>query len=125
MSCPPPSFADLGSSARDLGDYGFCAPGFLGIDVRTRSSTGVETGAKGTHDVVSGEAKADLATAWTSKNGKTSLSNKWNSDKILETGVHLENHLLDGLKVCQSLPTGALGKGRPGRPGTSLMSDCK
>lgn len=102
MTCPPPAFGDLGAAARDFSDYGFVLSGFVGVDVKTRSPTGVETGATGTHDIVTGEAKAELATAWTSKNGKASLSNKWNSDKILESGINLENYLVDGFKLSLS-----------------------
>ena len=99
MNCPPPSFADLGAAARDLTDYGFYIPGFVGIDAKTRSSTGVESSAVGTHDVETGEAKAELNTSWTSKNGKVSLTKKWDTAKVLETGINLENCLVEGLKV--------------------------
>jgi len=99
MHCPPPSFADLGAAARDLSDYGFCVPGFVGVDASTRSTTGVETAASGTHDVVTGEARAELNTSWTSKNGKVNLTKKWSTDKILEMGVNLENCLVEGLKL--------------------------
>ena len=104
MHCPPPSFAELGSSAKDLSEYGFSVPGFVSVDVKTRSSTsGVETGATGSHDAETGEARAELNTSWTSKNGKVNLTNKWGTEKVLETGVNLENILIDGLKVSSYL----------------------
>lgn len=121
MSCPPPSFADLGASARDLSDYGFCFPGFVGIEAKTRSSTGLETSANGTHDLVTGEAKAELATVWTSKNGKASLSNKWNSDKILETGFNLENCLAEGLKLSLSKSLSVESKDLSGTASVDLV----
>jgi len=102
MHCPPPSFADLGKSASDLPDYGFCSPGFVGVEAKTRSSTGVETGATGSQDLSSGDTRAELETSWTSKNGKVNLTKKWNSDKILEAGVNLDNCLVEGLKLSLS-----------------------
>lgn len=121
MSCPPPSFADLGASARDLRDYGFCFPGFVGIEVKTRSNTGLETSATGNHDVVTSEAKAELATVWTSKNGKASVSNKWNSDKILETGIDLENYLVEGLKLSLSKSLSVESKDLSGTASVDLV----
>ncbi|NWW52259.1 VDAC3 protein, partial [Pedionomus torquatus] len=94
----PPSYSDLGKSARDIFNkgYGF---GMVKLEVKTKSSSGVEFTAAGSSNTDTGKASGNLETKYKIKDYGLTFTQKWNTDNILGTEVSVEDQLAEGLKV--------------------------
>ncbi|XP_060106441.1 voltage-dependent anion-selective channel protein 3 isoform X2 [Heteronotia binoei] len=97
MAIPPP-YCDLGKAARDVFNkgYGF---GMVKLDLKTKSSTGVEFTTAGSSNTDTGKATGSLETKYKIKNYGLTFTQKWNTDNTLGTQVTMEDKLLDGLKL--------------------------
>ncbi|XP_041937028.1 voltage-dependent anion-selective channel protein 2-like isoform X1 [Alosa alosa] len=95
----PPSYSDLGKSAKDIFSkgYGF---GIVKLDLKTKSQNGVmEFNTSGSTNVDTGKAGGNLETKYKMKEIGLSLTQKWNTDNTLGTEVAVEDQLTQGLKV--------------------------
>uniref|UniRef100_A0A8C3JXB8 Non-selective voltage-gated ion channel VDAC3 n=1 Tax=Calidris pygmaea TaxID=425635 RepID=A0A8C3JXB8_9CHAR len=94
----PPSYSDLGKSARDIFNkgYGF---GMVKLEVKTKSSSGVEFTATGSSNTDTGKASGSLETKYKVKDYGLTFTQKWNTDNTLGTEVSVEDQLAEGLKV--------------------------
>ncbi|XP_040394293.1 voltage-dependent anion-selective channel protein 3 isoform X1 [Cygnus olor] len=95
----PPSYSDLGKSARDVFNkgYGF---GMVKLELKTKSSSGVlEFTATGSSNTDTGKASGSLETKYKIKDYGLTFLQKWNTDNTLGTEVSMENQLAEGLKV--------------------------
>ncbi|XP_014811387.1 PREDICTED: voltage-dependent anion-selective channel protein 3 isoform X2 [Calidris pugnax] len=94
----PPSYSDLGKSARDIFNkgYGF---GMVKLEVKTKSSSGVEFTATGSSNTDTGKASGSLETKYKVKDYGFTFTQKWNTDNTLGTEVSVEDQLVEGLKV--------------------------
>ncbi|XP_062366438.1 voltage-dependent anion-selective channel protein 3 isoform X4 [Cinclus cinclus] len=94
----PPSYSDLGKSARDVFNkgYGF---GMVKLELKTKSSSGVEFTATGSSNTDTGKASGSLETKYKVKDQGLTFTQKWNTDNTLGTEVCVENQLAAGLKL--------------------------
>ncbi|XP_009075495.1 PREDICTED: voltage-dependent anion-selective channel protein 2-like, partial [Acanthisitta chloris] len=95
----PPSYSDLGKSARDVFNkgYGF---GMVKLELKTKSSSGVlEFAAAGSSNTDTGKASGSLETKYKVKDYGLTFTQKWNTDNTLGTEVSVEDQLAEGLKV--------------------------
>nr|XP_038022834.1 voltage-dependent anion-selective channel protein 3 isoform X1 [Anas platyrhynchos] len=95
----PPSYSDLGKSARDVFNkgYGF---GMVKLELKTKSSSGVlEFTATGSSNTDTGKASGSLETKYKIKDYGLTFLQKWNTDNTLGTEVSMEDQLAEGLKV--------------------------
>ncbi|KAM9252532.1 LOW QUALITY PROTEIN: non-selective voltage-gated ion channel VDAC3 [Cariama cristata] len=92
----PPSYSDLGKSARDVFNkgYGF---GTVKLELKTKSSSGVEFTATGSSNTDTGKASGSLETKYKIKDYGLTFTQKWNTE-TLGTEV-MEDQLAEGLKV--------------------------
>lgn len=98
MSKAPPSYSDLGKSARDLFDKGFNY-GFAKVDLKTKSSSGVEFTTKGSSSHDSGKISASLETKYKKPSKGLTFTEKWTTDNTIATEVGVEDQLLKGMKL--------------------------
>ncbi|NWU94369.1 VDAC3 protein, partial [Upupa epops] len=94
----PPAYSDLGKSARDVFNkgYGF---GMVKLELKTKSSSGVEFAAAGSSNTDTGKASGSLETKYKVKEYGLTFTQKWNTDNTLGTEVAVEDQLAEGLKV--------------------------
>jgi len=94
----PPSYSDLGKSARDLfsKNYHF---GLVKLDVKTKTPAGVEFTVNGTSNNDTGRVSSSLETKYKVKQHGLTLTEKWNTDNILASELAVEDKFLAGLKV--------------------------
>lgn len=94
----PPSFADLGKSARDLFSKGYHF-GLFKVDVKTKTANGVEfnTAGQSSHDT--GLFQGNLESKYKLKEYGVTLKETWNTDGNMGCEVSVEDQLLEGLKL--------------------------
>jgi len=93
----PPSYSDIGKQARDVFGKGYHF-GLVKLDVKTKSSTGVEFTAGGSSKTEGGAVTGSLETKYKIAEHGLSLTEKWNTDNSLNTTVDYDK-LLPGLKL--------------------------
>lgn len=98
MSAVPPSYADLGKSARDLLTKGFNY-GFYKLEAKTKTSVGVDfnTNCSSNHD--SGKFIGNIETKFKWTDYGLTLTEKWNTDNTLGTEITIDEQLMNGLKL--------------------------
>lgn len=94
----PPSYSDLGKNARDIFSKGYHF-GLWKLDVKTRTSSGVEFTTSGNSNQDSGKVSGSLETKYKLKEHGLTFSEKWNTDNTLTSEVAVENQLVKGLKL--------------------------
>lgn len=94
----PPSYSDLGKNARDIFGKGYHF-GLWKLDVKTRTSSGVEFTTSGNSNQDSGKVSGSLETKYKLKEHGLTFSEKWNTDNTLTSEVSVENQLVKGLKL--------------------------
>ncbi|XP_062926370.1 voltage-dependent anion-selective channel protein 2 [Mobula hypostoma] len=94
----PPSYADLGKSARDIFNkgYGF---GLVKLEVKTKSQSGVEFTTSGSSNTESGKVSGSLETKYKWSEYGLTFTEKWNTDNTLGTEIAIEDQLAKGLKL--------------------------
>jgi len=93
----PPSYADIGKQARDVFGKGYHF-GLVKLDVKSKTSSGVEFTAGGSSTTDGGKVTGSLETKYKIKEQGLSLTEKWNTDNSLNTTVDYEK-LMPGLKL--------------------------
>uniref|UniRef100_A0A1B6DL36 Voltage-dependent anion-selective channel protein 3 n=1 Tax=Clastoptera arizonana TaxID=38151 RepID=A0A1B6DL36_9HEMI len=93
----PPVYADLGKNARDVFGKGYHF-GLLKLDLKTKTSTGVEFSSGGVSNVESGKVFGTLETKYKFKEYGVTFTEKWNTDNILATEIAVQD-LLKGAKL--------------------------
>jgi len=96
----PPTYSDLGKAARDVFGKGYHF-GLVKLDVKGKSSKGVElsSGGVSTQDTGKVVGNLEIKRVICQHNGKVSLTSKWNTDNVLSTTVDVQDQLAKGLKV--------------------------
>uniref|UniRef100_A0A8B9VXN5 Non-selective voltage-gated ion channel VDAC2 n=1 Tax=Anas zonorhyncha TaxID=75864 RepID=A0A8B9VXN5_9AVES len=94
----PPSYADLGKSARDIFNkgYGF---GLVKLDVKTKSASGVEFTTSGSSNTDTGKVNGSLETKYKWAEYGLTFTEKWNTDNTLGTEIAIEDQIAKGLKL--------------------------
>jgi len=93
----PPSYSDIGKQARDVFGKGYHF-GLVKLDVKSKTSSGVEFTAGGSTTTDGGKVTGSLETKYKIKEQGLSLTEKWNTDNSLNTTVDYEK-LMPGLKL--------------------------
>lgn len=94
----PPSYSDLGKSARDLFDKGFNY-GFSKIDLKTKTGSGIEFTTKGSSSHDTGKIDGSLETKYKQPKHGLTFTEKWTTDNNLSTEVAIEDQIATGLKL--------------------------
>lgn len=94
----PPSYSDLGKNARDLFNKGYHF-GLWKLDVKTKTSSGVEFTSSGHSNQETGKVHASLETKYKLKEHGLTFSEKWNTDNTLTSEISVEDQLVKGLKL--------------------------
>ncbi|KAM6951512.1 sphingomyelin synthase-related protein 1-like [Aplochiton taeniatus] len=94
----PPSYADLGKSAKDIFNkgYGF---GLVKLDVKTKSSTGVEFKTSGSSNTDTSKVNGNLETKYKWAEYGLTFTEKWTTDNTLGTEICIEDQITKGLKL--------------------------
>ncbi|XP_017774636.1 PREDICTED: voltage-dependent anion-selective channel-like [Nicrophorus vespilloides] len=98
----PPPYSDLGKNARDVFTKGYHF-GLIKLDVKTKTSSGVEFTTGGTSNQENGNVFGSLETKYKFKEYGLSFAEKWNTDNTLGTEVAVQDQLLKGLKLTGNL----------------------
>jgi voltage-dependent anion channel protein 2 len=119
----PPTYADLGKSARDLfsKNYHF---GLVKLDVKTKTPSGVEFNVNGTSNNDTGRVSSSLETKYAVKEHGLTLKEKWNTDNILSSEVTLEEKFLKGLKIGASATFAPQSGKKTGTVKGAYKADC-
>ncbi|XP_064421552.1 voltage-dependent anion-selective channel protein 3 [Latimeria chalumnae] len=94
----PPSYSDLGKSARDIFNKGY-GYGVVKLELKTKSSSGVEFITSGSANTDTGKASGNLETSYKLKEHGLKFTHKWNTENKLATEISLEDQLAKGLKL--------------------------
>nr|XP_061807248.1 voltage-dependent anion-selective channel protein 2-like isoform X2 [Nerophis lumbriciformis] len=97
MAIPPP-YADLGKSAKDIFNkgYGF---GLVKLDVKTKSSSGVEFKTSGSSNVDTSKVTGTLETKYKWAEHGLTFTEKWTTENTLGTEICIEDKITKGLKL--------------------------
>jgi voltage-dependent anion channel protein 2 len=95
---PPPTYGDLGKSARNIFGTGFHF-GLLKIDVKTKTKSGVEFSAGQVSNQDTGRVFGTLESKYKVKEYGLTFVEKWNTDNILGFDVTLADKPLKGLTL--------------------------
>lgn len=93
----PPSYADIGKQARDVFGKGYHF-GLVKLEVKSKSSSGVEFTAGGNTSTDGGKVAGSLETKYKCKEYGVNFTEKWTTDNSLNTVVDYEK-LMPGLKL--------------------------
>lgn len=94
----PPAYSDLGKNARDVFGKGYHF-GLWKLDLKTKTSSGVEFTSAGHSNQDNGKVFGSLETKYKVKEYGLTFSEKWNTDNTLTSEVAVENQLVQGLKL--------------------------
>lgn len=94
----PPTYGDLGKSARDVFGKGYHFS-LLKLDVKTKSSSGVEFNSAGNSNTDSGKVAGHLETKYKCKDYGLTFTEKWSTDNQLATTVELADKPVKGAKL--------------------------
>lgn len=94
----PPTYVDLGKSARDVftKGYGF---GLIKLDLKTKSENGLEFTSTGSANTETSKVAGSLETKYKWAEHGLTFTEKWNTDNTLGTEITLEDQLAKGLKL--------------------------
>jgi len=93
----PPAYSDLGKSAKDVFGKGYHF-GLIKLDLKTKTSSGVEFSSGGQSNQESGKVFGSLETKYKLKDYGLTFTEKWNTDNTLATEISVAD-LMEGLKV--------------------------
>ncbi|XP_063243524.1 voltage-dependent anion-selective channel-like [Bacillus rossius redtenbacheri] len=94
----PPSYSDLGKNAKDVFGKGYHF-GLFKLDLKTKTSSGVEFASGATSHQDSGKVFGSLETKYKVKDYGLTFTEKWNTDNTLTTEVVVQDQLAKGLKI--------------------------
>lgn len=94
----PPTFGDVGKTARDLFNKGYNF-GFFKVETTTKSGTGVEFKTNASQNSATGKVFGAVDVKYKIPEYGVTLTEKWNTDNTLGTEVTIEDQLYKGLKL--------------------------
>lgn len=94
----PPSYGDLGKSARDLFNKGFNF-GFYKLECKTKASNGIQFTVNGNSNHDTNKVVGNLETKYKWNDYGLTFLEKWNTDNTLGTEITIEDQLAKGLKL--------------------------
>lgn len=94
----PPSYSDIGKQSRDVFGKGYHF-GLLKLEVKSKTSTGVEFTCGGNSSTDGGAVAGNIETKYKMKEHGLTLTEKWNTDNSINTVVDVQDKLMPGLKA--------------------------
>ncbi|XP_068461467.1 voltage-dependent anion-selective channel protein 3 [Clinocottus analis] len=94
----PPSYSDLGKSAKDVFNKGF-GYGVVKLDIKTKAQSGVEFATSGSKNTDTGKSGGHLEVKYKLADLGLNLNQKWTTDNTLTTEITMEDQLAKGLKL--------------------------
>ncbi|CAC5409201.1 VDAC2 [Mytilus coruscus] len=94
----PPSYSDLGKSARDLFSKGYNF-GTNKLEAKTKTDSKVEFTSKLDHNHDTGKVAGSLETKYKWKDYGLTFKEKWTTDNVLNTEITVEDQIVQGLKL--------------------------
>uniref|UniRef100_A0A2K6EYM4 Non-selective voltage-gated ion channel VDAC1 n=1 Tax=Propithecus coquereli TaxID=379532 RepID=A0A2K6EYM4_PROCO len=94
----PPTYADLGKSARDVFTKGYRF-GLIKLDLKTKSENGLAFTSSGSADNETTKVTGSLETKYRWTEYGLTFTEKWNTDNTLGTEITMGDHLACGLKL--------------------------
>lgn len=94
----PPKFSDLNKQASDVLNKGYFLNLFK-LDVKTRTSNGVNFNVIGEHNTEKGQTSGSLETKYFVPEYGLTFLEKWNTNNLLKCEITADNQLAQGLKV--------------------------
>lgn len=94
----PPTYGDLGKSSRDVFGKGYHFS-LLKLDVKTKTTTGVELNSGGSSNTDSGKVAGSLETKYKCSDYGVTFTEKWSTDNQLATTIELADKPLKGAKL--------------------------
>jgi voltage-dependent anion channel protein 2 len=94
----PPSWKDLGKSAKDLLEKEYEIGGSK-LEIRTTTPNKVTFKVEGKRDHSSDAIAGDLEAKWSDRKNGVALTQAWSTANVLKNTVELENHIAKGLKL--------------------------
>jgi len=94
----PPTYADLGKGARDIFSKGYHF-GNCQLEATTTTDCGVAVTTGGSHCLETGKVNGNLETKYKCKDYGLTVTEKWNTDNVLNTDFAIEDQLAKGLKL--------------------------
>ncbi|XP_064601250.1 voltage-dependent anion-selective channel protein 2-like [Liolophura sinensis] len=94
----PPSYSDLGKSARDLFNKGYNY-GLFKLECKTKTESGVEFTTSGSSSSDTGKVGGSLETKYKWAEYGLTFTEKWNTDNVLATEIQIEDQIAKGLKL--------------------------
>jgi len=94
----PPSYSDLGKSAKDVFSKGYNW-GFFKIDAKSKTANGVEFKTALNSNRDSGKVAGNLETKYKCSEYGLTFTEKWNTENVLNTEIKIEDQLAPGLEL--------------------------
>lgn len=94
----PPTYSDLGKAARDVFSSGYHF-GLFKLDVKSKTSTGVELATGGVSNQDTGKVFGTVETKYKLKDYGITLTEKWNTDNMITGDITLSDKLIKGLSI--------------------------
>ncbi len=98
MPCPPPTYADLGKSARDIFGKGYHF-NLMKLEVKTKTPSGVEFNAGADNTIDAAKMAGNLETKYKYKERGVTFTEKWNTDNNISTTLDVQDQVCKGLKL--------------------------
>ncbi|CAG9774059.1 unnamed protein product [Ceutorhynchus assimilis] len=98
----PPPYSDLGKQAKDVFGKGYHF-GLVKLDVKTKSTSGVEFSTSGSSNQESGKVAGSLETKYKVKDYGLTFTEKWTTDNTLSTELAVQDQVIPGLKLSTAL----------------------
>ncbi|XP_028331665.1 uncharacterized protein LOC114481240 isoform X15 [Gouania willdenowi] len=94
----PPSFADLGKSAKDIFNKGY-GYGMMNLDVKTKSSEGAEFKTSGSMNMDTNRVTGTQENQYKWPQHGLTFTEKWTTENTFGAGVCVEDKIAKGLKL--------------------------
>lgn len=94
----PPTYGDLGKSARDVFGKGYHF-GLIKLEAKTKTESGIEFTTGGTSALDSGKVNGSFESKYRCKDYGLTFTEKWNTDNQLNTIVDVQDQIVRGLKL--------------------------
>jgi voltage-dependent anion channel protein 2 len=119
----PPTYGDLGKSARDVFGKGYHFS-LLKLDVKSKTANGVEFNSAGSSNTDSGKVGGSLETKYKMKEYGLTFTEKWSTDNQLSTTVELADKPIVGAKLIFDSTFSPQSGAKSGKVKTEFKQDC-
>lgn len=94
----PPTYGDLGKSARDIFGKGYHL-GVFKLDLKTKTPSGIEFSSGGSHSTDTGKVSGNLETKYKKPEYGMTFTEKWNTDNVVGMEWAVQDQIAKGLKL--------------------------